>query len=90
MNNAEQILVITLATALAIFLILAIVIAAQVVRLMKVLQTVALKAQDFVDSAEATAEMVKSAAGQLSVLRFVHSVMDMVMKHTTKKDKSKE
>ncbi len=87
MNNAEQILVITLAAALAIFLILAIVIATQVIRLMKVLQIIALKAQDFVDSAESTAEMIKNAAGQLSVLRFFRSVMDTVSKHEKKDDK---
>jgi uncharacterized metal-binding protein len=84
MNTAEQILVITLAAALAIFLILAIVIASQVIRLMKILQTIALRAQDFVDSAEATADMFKSAVGQLSVLRFAHSVFDMVTKHNNK------
>jgi uncharacterized metal-binding protein len=86
MNNAEQILVVTLATALAIFLILAIVIATQVIRLMKILQVIALKAQDFVDSAEAAADMIKNAAGQLSVLRFLHNIADMVMKHGKKSD----
>ncbi len=86
MNTAEQILVITLATALAVFLVLAIVIATQVIRLMKILQNVALKAQDFVDSAEATADMVKSAVGQLSVMRFVQNVVGMVTKHKSNKN----
>lgn len=85
MNTSEAILVIILAAALAVFLVLAIVIAVQVIRLMKVVQAMALKAQDFIDSAEATAEMVKNAAGKLSVLRFVHQVMDMAMKHTGSK-----
>jgi uncharacterized metal-binding protein len=85
MNTAEQILVIALAFALAVFLTLAIVIAAQVIRLMKTLQMIATKAQIFVDSAEATADMVKSAVGQLSILRFVHSVFDIVTKHKGKK-----
>lgn len=89
MDNAEQILVVILASALAIFLVLAIVIAVQVIRLMKVLQSLAIKAQDLVDSAEKTADLVKSAVGQLSLMRFVHGVFDMVSKHTHKK-KGKE
>jgi type IV secretory pathway component VirB8 len=86
MNTAEQILVIILASALAVFLVLAIIICVQLIKLMRVLQSIADKAQGFVNSAEATADMVKSAVGQLSVMRFVHSVFDMVQKHT-KKDK---
>lgn len=68
MNTAEQILVVILASALAVFLVLAIIIAIQAIRLMRVLNDVALKAQQFVDSAEKTADLVKSAVGQLSLL----------------------
>lgn len=84
MNTAEQILVVILAAALAIFLILAIVIAIQLIRLMKTLQKVADKAEAFVDSAERTAEVVKNAVGQLSIIRFVQNVVDMVQKRTKK------
>jgi hypothetical protein len=84
MNTAEQILVVILAAALAVFLILAIAIAIQVLRLMKVLNEVALKAQEFVDSAERTAEVVRSAVGQLSLIRFVQNIVDMVQKHKKK------
>lgn len=86
MDNAEQILVIFLSTALAIFLILAIVIAVQLIKLLKALQVMALKAQELVDSAEKTADLVKSAVGQLSLMRFVHSIFDMVQKRKTKND----
>jgi len=82
MNTAEQILVIILASALAVFLVLAIVIAVQILRLMKTLNNVVLKAQEVVDSAEKTAELVKSAVGQLSVMRFVQNVVSMVQKAT--------
>lgn len=90
MNTAEQILVIILASALAVFLVLAIVIAVQMIRLMKTLQIIADKAQEFVDSAEKTAELVKSAVGQLSVVRFVQNVVDMVQKRSKKSDKRGE
>lgn len=84
MNTAEQILVIILAAALAVFLALAIVIATQVIRLMKTLQIIATKAEMFVDSAEKTAEAVKSAVGQLSVMRFVQNIVDMMHKKSKK------
>lgn len=84
MNTAEQILVVILASALAVFLVLAIIIAVQVIRLMKVLNNVALKAQEVVDSAEKTAELVKNAVGQLSVVRFVQNIVDMVQKRSKK------
>lgn len=81
MNTAEQLLVIILATALAIFLVLAVIIAIQVVRLMKVLQEIAVKAQSLVDSAESAADMLRHTVGKLSLLRFAHSVIDLVTKH---------
>ncbi len=86
MNTAEQILVVILAAALAVFLVLGIVIATQIIRLMKTLNEVAVKAQEFVNSAEKTAEVVRSAVGQLSLLRFVQSVVDVVQKHKKKND----
>jgi len=90
MNTAEQILVVVLAAALAVFLVLAIVIAIQVIRLMKVLNNVATKAQEVVDSAEKTAELVRGAVGQLSLIRFVQNVVDMVQKRAHKGDKKGE
>ena len=84
MNNAEEILVIFLSTALAIFLTLAIMIAVKVNRVMNTVQEIALKAEGFVNSAEAAADMVKNTVGQLSVMRFVHSIFDMVQKNSGK------
>jgi cell division protein FtsB len=85
MNTAEQILVIFLSTALAIFLVLAIIIATQVMRVMKMVQEMAQKAQNLIDSAEATTDMIKNTVGQLSVMKFVHSIFDMVQKHSGNK-----
>ncbi|HTH72431.1 MAG TPA: hypothetical protein VL737_03690 [Candidatus Pristimantibacillus sp.] len=90
MNTAEQILVIILASALALFLVLAIVVTIQIIRLMKVLNNVAEKAQEFVDSAEKTADLVKSAVGQLSLIKFVQNVVDMVQKRAKQGTKKGE
>lgn len=84
MNTAEQILVVILATALAVLLVLAIIVCIQLIRLMKVLQVIALKAENFVESAEAMGEMVKQTVGKLSLLKFVSGIVDFV-KH--KQDK---
>jgi hypothetical protein len=85
MNTAEQIILIILGAALAVFLTLAIVVAIQVIRLVKILQALATKAEALVNSAENTADMVKNAVGKLSVLRFAHSIFDMVAKQTKHK-----
>lgn len=84
MNTAEQILVIVLAAALALFLILSIAIAVQVLKLVKTLRAIAAKAQEFVTSAESAAELLKAAAGKVTVMRFAHSIFDMVTKHKSK------
>ncbi|HSX30024.1 MAG TPA: hypothetical protein VLE73_05700 [Candidatus Saccharimonadales bacterium] len=80
MNTAEQIILIILAGALAFFLVLAIYLMIQLVRLVKVVNELAAKAQHLIDSAETAAETVKNAAGQVSILKFVHSVVEMVGK----------
>jgi len=85
MNTAEQIILVILAAALAVFLILAIVIAIHVIRLIKTVEKLAGKAEHLVDSAESAADMVRNTVGQLSVLRFVHHIVDMVTKSKDKK-----
>ena len=86
MTTTEQLLLAILATTLAVFLILAIVAIIQVIRLIKTLRKIAEKAEVLVDSAESAADMVKNAVGQLSVLRFAHSIFDMVTKHKGSKE----
>jgi hypothetical protein len=78
LSTAQQILVIFLATALAIFLVLSIVIAAMVIRLLKTLRLIADKAEHLVESAEAVGNVFKNAAGPLGVFRFLHGLMDTV------------
>jgi hypothetical protein len=78
MNTAEQVIMLILAGALALFLVIAIVAAVYVIRLVKTLQIIAEKAENLVDSAESVGVMVKQAVGRLSLLRFVRSVVDMV------------
>jgi cell division protein FtsB len=85
MNTADQILVIVLAAVLAIFLLLSVIIAVQVIRILRILRDIAVKAQEFADSAETAAELFKSTVGRLTVLRFAHSVIEFASKHRSKK-----
>lgn len=81
LSTAQQILVVVLATALAIFLVLSIVIAILIIRLVKTLQGVAERAEHLVASAEAVGDVIKNAAGPVTVLRFVRSMVDLVATH---------
>jgi hypothetical protein len=78
LSTTQQVLVIFLSTALGIFLVLAIVIAAMIIRLLKTLRLIAGKAEHLVESAEAVGNVFKTAAGPLGILRFLHGVMDTV------------
>lgn len=80
MTTAEQILVVFLSTALAIFLVVAILAGIYTVKLLKTLQRVADKAEGFVNSAEAVGDMVKQTVGALSVTRFLHGIVNFAHK----------
>lgn len=78
MNTAEQILVVFLSTALAIFLVVAIIAAVYAVRLLKTINRVAEKAEGLVDSAEAVGDMVKQTVGALSLTKMVRGIVNFV------------
>jgi 5,10-methylene-tetrahydrofolate dehydrogenase/methenyl tetrahydrofolate cyclohydrolase len=87
MNTAEQIILLILAGALAVFIILGIVLVSMTIRLVKTIQIVADKAEKVIESAESVSTMVGNAVGKLSLLNFVHSVLDMAhSKHRKKGD----
>ena len=81
LSTTQQVLVVILSTALAIFLILSIVIAAMVIQLLTTLRNLADKAERVVQSAENVGEIIKNVITPMSVLKFGHSIFDMVSKH---------
>lgn len=87
LNTAQQILVVVLATALAIFLVLAIVAAIFIIRLLQTLRLVADKAEKVIESAEAVGDVFKKAAGPLGALRLIRTLIDTVGEHKQHKDK---
>jgi hypothetical protein len=78
LSTAQQILVIFLSAGLAIFLVLAIIIAAMAIRILMTLRMIADKAERLVESAEAVGNIFKNTAGPLGVFRFLHGVLDTV------------
>jgi len=81
MNTAEQIILVILAAALALFLILAIAAIVAVIKLVKTLREIALKAERVVDSAETVTELFRKASGPMTILHFIRGISDAVTKH---------
>lgn len=81
MNTAEQIILVILAAALAVFLTLAIVAIAYVIKLVKTLRDIAERADRVIGSAEGLADMLKKASGPMTILHFVRGLADIVTSH---------
>lgn len=88
MTTAEQILVVFLSTALAVFLVIAIIAGIHAIKLLKTLQNVATKAESFVTSAEAVGQVVKQTVGALSLTRFAKGIANFV--HSKQEDDKRE
>jgi len=80
MENAETILVIILSVTLTIFLIVGIVLIVTLVRLVKSLNAVAVKAQEIVDNVETASDVLKKAAGPLAIGKFMMNMADLIKK----------
>lgn len=80
LGTAQQILVMILAVALALFLVLGIVIAVLTIRFIKTLQAIADRAENVVATAQSAAEMLKNASIPMTILRFARSIGDMLAK----------
>lgn len=72
MNTAEQILVVFLSTALAIFLVVAIVAGVQAVRLLKRLNSIA-------ESAQAVSESIQEFATKLTMLSSLRGILEILL-----------
>ncbi|HEV2403133.1 MAG TPA: hypothetical protein VGS08_02940 [Candidatus Saccharimonadales bacterium] len=87
MDTAQSVLVVVLAAALAVFLILAITIAIEILRLVSSLREIAKRAERVVTSAETVGDVLRKTSGSVSIIHFVRTVLNMVAEH---KDKKKE
>jgi cell division protein FtsB len=85
MDTAYQILVIILSAALALFLVLSIVVASQIIRLLRTVQRIAEKAETVIETAEHVGNIFQNVSGPLGVMRMVKNIVDAV--HNNKKHK---
>lgn len=81
MNTTEQILVIILASTLAIFLILAIVATIKVIQILNHLKVITEKAEQLVDKAEAVGEFFQKTAGPVALGKLISNIVGSVLHH---------
>lgn len=87
MSTAEQILVIVLAAALALFLLLAIIATVKVIQILNQLKKLTEKAEKVVDTAEHMSEVFTKAAGPVAIGRLITNIADSVFNHKSKRGK---
>lgn len=85
MGNAENTLVVILASALAIFLLLAIIAAAKIIQILNHLKSISEKAEKIANTAESVGEFFKYSAGPAALLKFMSNVTEAVSKHRRRK-----
>ena len=85
LTTTEQIILIILAAALAVFIILGIAVLILVLRLLSTLKLMADKAEKIIESAEAVGQVIKNVAAPAGLLKVFHTIMETVVKQ--RKDK---
>lgn len=81
MDTTEKVILVILAAALALFLILAIVTIVLVIRVVKSVNRISQKAEQLIDSAETVGQVFKQTAEQMTFVRLIRNVADLVGKH---------
>lgn len=87
MTTSEHILVIILSSALALFLLLAIVVAILAIQLVQTLRRIAGRAEHIVQTAESMGDVIRNTAGSWGVVRFIRTMSDIVAQHKANKEK---
>lgn len=86
MHNAEQILVIIVSSALAIFLIFFIVALAYLIGVLKQIKNLTTKAEVVAESVESAAATVRRSASPLAILRVLAGIFNSAQKARGRKD----
>ncbi len=85
MDNAEQLLVIILASVLTVFLLLAIVALIKVIQVLSHLKRITEKAERLTDTAEAVGEFFSKTAGPVALGKLIANITDTVFKRNQSK-----
>lgn len=75
MENAEQILVVILSGALALFLILGITVLVKVIQILNHIKHLTEKAEQIADKAEAVSEFFQASAGPAAIAKLVGNIV---------------
>lgn len=90
MESSETILVIILASALAVFLVLAIIAAVKIIQILDQIKRICEKAENLAEKAEAVGDFFQKSAGPIAIGRFVANMAETVFqKKQYKNSKSK-
>jgi hypothetical protein len=81
MDTSEQILVIFLSVALAVFLVLAIIATVLIIKLLQTIRRISEKAENIIEDVEQVGDTFRNAAGPLALLRVVSNIASVVNKH---------
>jgi hypothetical protein len=85
MENAETILVVVLASFLALFLLLAIIATIKIIQVMNHLKHISQKAEALADKAEAVSDFISHAAAPVAIGNFLANLSEIVFKNKSKK-----
>lgn len=85
--EAERVLVVILSSALALFLLLAIVATVKIIQILNHLKSITEKAEHLADTAESVGEFFRYTAGPAAVAKFLSNITDTVFKHRKGKGK---
>lgn len=86
MNTAEQVLVVILATMLAIFLFVSILAVIKFVQILQHIKRLTEKAEQIADKAESVTEFFQATAGPAAIAKIVANILGAV-KHKSNKTK---
>lgn len=87
MGNAESTLVIILASALAFFLLLAIIAVIKIIQILNHLKVISEKAEHIAESAESIGDFFKHGAQSMSIAKLLGNIHESVFKKTKHGDK---
>jgi hypothetical protein len=78
MSTTDEVLIIILSVLLSVFFILCIAVMVGVLKLVKSIREVVLKAEEVVDSVESAAEVLKDTSGRLAFFKLIRNIMKMI------------
>ena len=87
MQGAETTLVIFLSSALAVFLLLAIIATIKIIQILNHLKAISEKAEHIADSAESIGEFFKHGAQSMSIAKLLSNVHETVFNKSKRKGK---